>query len=282
LNDSRGFLVTEVTAGSPAAGAGIRGGDVLTAVNGRQIELGGDIIVAADNITVREIDDLLAYLETEKSVGENVVLGIIRDGRALDIGVTLAPRPTGQERQQETEEAAGEQRARPTLGVNTVNMSENIAEMMNLTLLQDTQDDFAGKGVLVVDVLSGGPAEEAGIRGGYIVTNIDGDEIELGGDVIVAIDDTRIPSIDALRTFVEEKNIGDTIQVTVIRDNQEVVLPVTLGSTLELNTDQLQPNNGSAFSIEPPEGPPSGFLDDLYGRCLEALGPSVCDPIFGR
>lgn len=279
LNDSRGFLVTEVTAGSPADRSGIRGGDVLTDVNGRQIELGGDVIVAVDNTTVREIDDLLSYLETEKSVGENVVLRVIRDGEVQEIGVTLAPRPTEQEQDQQTGDQS-QQQARPTLGINAINMSDNIAEIMNLTL---PQDNFASKGVLVVDVLSGGPAEEAGIRGGYIVTNVNGTEIELGGDVIVAIDNTRIPSVDALRTFIEDKNIGESIQVTVIRDNQEVTLPVTLGSTSELDIDrQQQTNNGSSFSIEPPVGPPFSFFDDLYDRCMETLGPAVCNPFFGH
>ena len=280
LNDSRGFLVTEVTAGSPADRSGIRGGDVLTDVNGRQIELGGDVIVTVDNTTVREIDDLLSYLETEKSVGENVVLKLIRDGEVQEIGVTLAPRPTEQEQEQQTRDQS-QQQARPTLGINAINMSENIAEIMNLTL---PQDNFSSKGVLVVDVLSGGPAEEAGIRGGYIVTNVNGTEIELGGDVIVAIDNTRIPSIDAMRTFIEDKNIGESVQVTVIRDNQEVTLPVTLGSTSELDIDQQQqpPNNGSSFSIEPPVGPPFGFFDDLYDRCVETLGPTVCNPFFGH
>lgn len=279
LNDSRGFLVTEVTAGSPADRSGIRGGDVLTDVNGRQIELGGDVIVAVDNTTVREIDDLLSYLETEKSVGENVVLRVIRDGEVQEIGVTLAPRPTEQEQDQQTGDQS-QQQARPTLGINAINMSDNIAEIMNLTL---PQDNFASRGVLVVDVLSGGPAEEAGIRGGYIVTNVNGTEIELGGDVIVAIDNTRIPSIDELRTFIEDKNIGESIQVTVIRDNQEVTLPVTLGSTSELDIDrQQQTNNGSSFSIEPPVGPPFSFFDDLYDQCMETLGPAVCNPFFGH
>jgi S1-C subfamily serine protease len=279
LNDSRGFLVTEVTAGSPADRSGIKGGDVLTDVNGRQIELGGDVIVAVDNTTVREIDDLLSYLETEKSIGENVILRIIRDGEVQEIGVTLAPRPTEQEQGQQQIGDQSQQQARPTLGINAINMSDNIAEMMNLTLLQD---NFAGKGALVVDVLSGGPAEEAGIRGGYIVTDVNGTEIELGGDVIVAIDNTRIPNIDALRTFIEDKNIGESVQVTVIRDNQEVTLPVTLGSTSELDIDQQQPNNGSSFSIEPPLGSPFSFFDDLYNQCMETFGQAVCNPLFGR
>jgi serine protease Do len=281
LNDSRGFLVTEVTADSPADRSGIRGGDVLTDVNGIQIELGGDVIVAVDNTTVREIEDLLSYLEMEKSVGENAVLKVIRNGEVHEIGVTLAPRPTEQEQEQRTGEQLQQQQARPTLGINAINMSDNIAKIMNLTLLQD---NYASKGVLVIDVVSGGPADEAGIRGGYIVTNVNGTEIELGGDVIVAIDNTRITSIDALSTLIEGKNIGENIQVTVIRDNREVILPVTLGSSSELGIVQQQqpPNNGSSFSIEPPVGPPFSFFDNLYDRCVEALGPTVCNPFFSR
>ncbi|MGA9936102.1 MAG: trypsin-like peptidase domain-containing protein, partial [Nitrososphaeraceae archaeon] len=80
LNGSRGFLVTEVTSGSPAERSGIRGGGALTDINGRQIELGGDVIVEVDNVTVRKIEDLLSYLQSERSIGETVILNVIRDG----------------------------------------------------------------------------------------------------------------------------------------------------------------------------------------------------------
>ncbi|MGH9951034.1 MAG: trypsin-like peptidase domain-containing protein [Nitrososphaeraceae archaeon] len=278
LNGSRGFLVTEVTSGSPAERSGIRGEGALTDINGRQIELGGDVIVAVDNVSVRKIDDLLSYLQSERSIGETVTLTVIRDGKNQEIGMTLAARPTQQ--QQEIEQR---QLERPTLGINSINMTEQIAARMNLTLqqqpLSDDQDGGRG-GVLVIDVFADGPAENAGIRGGFIVANINRTLIQIGGDVIVRIDDTMIPNVDALNKFIDNKNIGDTIQVTVVRNSQPISIPVTVGSTSELGT--LQTGNGSNFSTQPPIDRSDDFFSDLYDRCLETFGPFVCNPLFMR
>jgi len=279
LNGSRGFLVTEVTSGSPAERSGIRGGGALTDINGRQIELGGDVIVEVDNVTVRKIEDLLSYLQSERSIGETVILNVIRDGRNQEIGMTLAARPTQQ--QQEIEQR---QQERPTLGINSINMTEQIAARMNLTqmqqqLLSDDQDGERG-GVLVVDVFADGPAEKAGIRGGFIVADINRTPIEIGGDVIVRIDDTMIPNVDALNKFIDNENIGDTIQVTVVRDSRLISIPVIVGSTSELGT--LQPGNGSNFSTQPPIDRSDEFFSDLYDRCIETFGPFVCNPLFRR
>ena len=93
LNDSRGFLVTEVTIGSPAEKSGIRGGRALEDINGRQIELGGDVIVAVNNVTVRNIEDLLSYLQSERSVGDTVILKVSRDGKMEEIALMIATRP---------------------------------------------------------------------------------------------------------------------------------------------------------------------------------------------
>lgn len=279
LNGSRGFLVTEVTSGSPAERSGIRGGGALTDINGRQIELGGDVIVKVDNVTVRKIEDLLSYLQSERSIGETVILNVIRDGRNQEIGMTLAARPTQQ--QQEIEQR---QQERPTLGINSINMTEQIAARMNLTQMQqqplsDDQDGERG-GVLVVDVFADGPAEKAGIRGGFIVADINRTPIEIGGDVIVRIDDTMIPNVDALNKFIDNENIGDTIQVTVVRDSRLISIPVIVGSTSELGT--LQPGNGSNFSTQPPIDRSDDFFSDLYDRCIETFGPFVCNPLFRR
>lgn len=279
LNGSRGFLVTEVTSGSPAERSGIRGGGALTDINGRQIELGGDVIVEVDNVTVRKIEDLLSYLQSERSIGETVILNVIRDGKNQEIGMTLAARPTQQ--QQEIEQR---QQERPTLGINSINMTEQIAARMNLTQMQqqplsDDQDGEGG-GVLVVDVFADGPAEKAGIRGGFIVADINRTPIEIGGDVIVRIDDTMIPNVDALNKFIDNENIGDTIQVTVVRDSQLISIPVIVGSTSELGT--LQPSNGSNFSTQPPIDRSDDFFSDLYDRCIETFGPFVCNPLFRR
>ncbi|MGB7961091.1 MAG: trypsin-like peptidase domain-containing protein [Nitrososphaeraceae archaeon] len=279
LNGSRGFLVTEVTSGSPAERSGIRGGGALTDINGRQIELGGDVIVEVDNVTVRKIEDLLSYLQSERSIGETVILNVIRDGKNQEIGMTLAARPTQQ--QQEIEQR---QQERPTLGINSINMTEQIAARMNLTQMQqqplsDDQDGERG-GVLVVDVFADGPAEKAGIRGGFIVADINRTPIEIGGDVIVRIDDTMIPNVDALNKFIDNENIGDTIQVIVVRDSQLISIPVIVGSTSELGT--LQPGNGSNFSTQPPIDRSDDFFSDLYDRCIETFGPFVCNPLFRR
>jgi serine protease Do len=279
LNGSRGFLVTEVTSGSPAERSGVRGEGALTDINGRQIELGGDVIVAVDNVSVRKIEDLLSYLQSERSIGEAVTLTVIRDGKNQEIGMTLAARPT--QPQQEIEQR---QQERPTLGINSINMTEQIAERMNLTQMQqqplsDDQDGERG-GVLVIDVFADGPAENAGIRGGFIVANINRTLIEIGGDVIVRIDDTMIPNVDTLNKFIDNKNIGDTIQVTVVRNSQPISIPVTVGSTSELGT--LQMGNGSNFSAQPPIDRSDDFFSDLYNRCLETFGPFVCNPLFMR
>ena len=284
MNDSRGFLVTEVTSGSPAERSGIRGGGALKDVNGRQIELGGDVIVAVDNVTVRKIEDLLSYLQSDRSVGETVILRVIRDGKPQEIGMTVEARPTQQ--QQETGQS---QQERPTLGINAINITEQIAARMNLTgqQQQPQQREFSGNdlvgqqgGVLVVDVFADGPAERAGLRGGFVVADIDGTPIEIGGDVIMRIDDTMIPNVEALDEFIENKSIGDTIQVTVIRNAQSLKVPVIVGSTSELGT--LQSGNGSNFTTQPQIERQDDFFRDLYNRCTETFGPFVCNPLFRR
>jgi serine protease Do len=280
LNSSRGFLVTEVTSGSPAERSGIRDGGVLKDINGRQIELGGDVIVAVDNVTVRKIEDLLSYLQSARSVGENVILRVIRDGKFLEIGMTVTPRPT--QLQLETEQS---QQQYPTLGINTINMTEQIAARMNLTRFPQQQlsndvREVEREGVLVVDVFANGPADQAGIRGGFIVADINGTPVEIGGDVIMRIDNTMIANVDALDKFIGNKNIGDTIEVIVIRNAQPIKIPVIVGSTSEF--EALQPGNGSYFPTQTQIDRPDDFFSDLYDRCTETLGPFVCNPLFRR
>ena len=97
LDEPRGFLVIDVVAGSPAEKAGILKGNEDTVIDGIPIKLGGDVIIAVDNNTVRKIDDLLAYVEMEKSVGDDLELTILRQGETMEVIATLAARPSQQE-----------------------------------------------------------------------------------------------------------------------------------------------------------------------------------------
>jgi 2-alkenal reductase len=91
LNQYTGAYVFTVVPGSPADQAGIRAGDQASGIEG--LNAGGDLIVAFDGKPIRTFDELLSYLVTSKSPGDDVVLTVLRDGQSVDVTVTLGERP---------------------------------------------------------------------------------------------------------------------------------------------------------------------------------------------
>ena len=91
LDTYTGAYVTDLVKGGPAARAGIRAGDQPTSV--QRLFAGGDLIVAIDGRPVRRFDELLAYLITNKSPGDTVILTVLRGDQETDITVTLDKRP---------------------------------------------------------------------------------------------------------------------------------------------------------------------------------------------
>jgi serine protease Do len=73
--------------------AGILGGDNTTTINGRPITLGGDIIQKVDDRDVKNIHELLSYIENEKKVGDNMVITVLRNGILQSINVKLDSNP---------------------------------------------------------------------------------------------------------------------------------------------------------------------------------------------
>ncbi len=95
LKDAVGFLVITVVENSPAAKAGLLGSEKISEFEGIRYTVGGDIILSVDGIEVRQIDDILIHLQRAKSVGDEMVLEILRDGRTTNITITLQERPNG-------------------------------------------------------------------------------------------------------------------------------------------------------------------------------------------
>jgi len=89
----RGVLVSEVTANSAAEKAGMRGGSGEVQIRGDRIVAGGDIVIRIDDREVVQFEDLLSYLVMETEVGQEVAVGIIRDGDEQTLKVVLAARP---------------------------------------------------------------------------------------------------------------------------------------------------------------------------------------------
>ena len=101
-NITYGVLVEQVTSGSPADKADIKGGTKLVDIidtdcvygpNNDQCLAGGDIIVSANGTKLISMDALSSYLEENTVAGQTVILGIIRNGVSMNVSVTLGARP---------------------------------------------------------------------------------------------------------------------------------------------------------------------------------------------
>jgi S1-C subfamily serine protease len=93
LKQAKGFLVITVVDGSPADKAGLKGMSQTQIINGEEYPADGDIIIWVDDIEVRKISDILIHLQREKSVGDEMVLGILRDGDFMHLTLKLVERP---------------------------------------------------------------------------------------------------------------------------------------------------------------------------------------------
>ena len=106
------------------------------------------------------------------------------------------------------------------LGISGATISPELARAVNLPV---------DEGVLVQSVVQGGPAEEAGIKGGSTSATIGGAGISLGGDILTEADGKKITSMDEIVELVNAAEPGDTIELTVLRDGSTKTATVTLG-----------------------------------------------------
>ena len=93
LDQSKGFLIVTVVPGSPAEIAGLKGVSEIKIIGDKEYPADGDIIISVDGKEVRKISDILIHLQEEKSVGDEMILGILRDGEVMHIILVLIERP---------------------------------------------------------------------------------------------------------------------------------------------------------------------------------------------
>src|SRR5262249_40867858 len=148
----QGPAVRRVTPDSPAARAGLQEGDVITRVDGRQVD---------------DPQTLLNVLAQHKP-GDKLKFQVQRDGKEKSLDVTLGTRPAA--RAGEGLPGSRLPRERPTafLGVQAVPMEELTPR------LKERLGISAENGLVVMEVLPDSPAAKAGLRHGDVITGVNG------------------------------------------------------------------------------------------------------------
>ncbi len=116
---------------------------------------------------------------------------------------------------------------RPSLGIVSLAVSPDLADQMGLP---------PEAGVLIQKVVPGGPADRAGLHGGnqqYYLGNM---LINVGGDLIVAIDGREVTDTSDISAITEKHQPGDTVNVTVYRGRRKMTVKLVLGDTHEVST----------------------------------------------
>jgi S1-C subfamily serine protease len=107
------------------------------------------------------------------------------------------------------------------LGIEGGTVTPELAKALNLPV---------DEGVLVQNVVKGGPADKAGLEGGHTSATINGAEVRLGGDIITEIDGKPIESMEEVIDAVNGAQPGDEMDLTLLRgDNETKRVTVTLG-----------------------------------------------------
>lgn len=92
LEPQRGFLVFIVERGSPAADAGMKGGNRIAVIEGENVTLGGDVIIAVDGTPINGGDDIINLL-TPKNIGDTIKLTVVRGNATRDLYLVIGEKP---------------------------------------------------------------------------------------------------------------------------------------------------------------------------------------------
>lgn len=171
LKQAKGALVNEILKGGPAEKAGVRQGDVIVAFNGADVK----------------DPSHLQRLVAEAGIGKGVKVNVFRDGKLLELGMTLS-----------SAEKAPKQRR----GSDGDGGQSGQADLLGLAV-----DDAEQGGVVVVDVARDGIGAEAGIR---------------RGDVIVSINRKKVSNSAEYQRIIGQAGHGSSMMILVRRGNASI------------------------------------------------------------
>jgi S1-C subfamily serine protease len=118
----------------------------------------------------------------------------------------------------------------PWLGVSVLPFEAEGAQILR----EAGMDVPVDEGLLVAEVVSGSPADKGGIRAGDRVVSIGNTRIPVGGDIITAINGTPVANFQELTVYLEsETQVGDEVEVTLIREGREMKVKATLAERPE-------------------------------------------------
>jgi serine protease Do len=169
LQEPQGALVAEVTPDSPAERAGIQRGDVILQFGGKPVT------------EVRDLPRLVA----ETSVGAEAEVAVLRNGKSVMVRVRV-----GELREQRLAQAHPQE---PEFGLTVGDLTPELAKGLGVP---------NGQGVVVMRVAPGGAADEAGLR---------------QGDVILEVDRSPVKTRDAFQTALRQRREGKSLLLLVRR-----------------------------------------------------------------
>lgn len=109
----------------------------------------------------------------------------------------------------------------PWMGISGLDIFSDLAETLGLKKIE---------GFLIIDVIESSPADKAGLSGGNEIVTVNGQQIKIGGDVILGVDDINIRRLNELVVYLERnKKPEDVIDLKIIRNNQESWVQLILG-----------------------------------------------------
>jgi serine protease Do len=157
MKESRGALVSEVIPDSPAAAAGIQGGDIITAFNGKAVDS----------------PSTLRNTVAQTLVGKSVKVEVLREKKPVTVEVKISEQPKDIA-QTEGETAEGDGKDTALAGVEVRNLTPDIARQLGLPP--------GTVGVVIAGVEQGSAAEEAGLQEGDVIMQINRQPVRNIGD----------------------------------------------------------------------------------------------------